>query len=105
MKEGPADAADVRATLQLNFVTSLMYALPVAIVGLQLVLMKADLTQISTSFLVANIAAWTGLIVARQMTKCCKPAVLIAAGLFTGLISSFFLIDYGKANQTSEKML
>ena len=53
MKEGPPNKTDVRATLQLNFVTAMMFSLPVTVVGLQLVLMETDLTAISTSFLVA----------------------------------------------------
>ena len=39
MKEGPPDTADVRATLQLNFVTALMFSLPVTVVGLQMILL------------------------------------------------------------------
>ena len=44
MKEGPPNKADVRATLQLNFVTSLMFSLPVTVVGLQMILLRADLS-------------------------------------------------------------
>ena len=34
MKRGPPDEADIRATLQVNFVVTLMYALPITVIGL-----------------------------------------------------------------------
>ena len=66
MKKGPPDEADVRATLQLNFVVALMYALPITVIGLQLVLIHTtNLTQISKSFLVASTVALIGYFSAR----------------------------------------
>jgi len=65
MKDAPADQTDVRAVLQLNFVVSMMYSLPVTLVGLQLILLEADLSQISTSFLVAIGFGWLAMIVSR----------------------------------------
>ena len=34
MKKSPPDEADIRATLQVNFVVALMYALPITVIGL-----------------------------------------------------------------------
>lgn len=105
MKKGAADQADIRATMQLNFVVALMYVLPVTVVGLQLVLMQTpDLTQISKSFLVASIAFFLGDITASSLLKCYRPASMIVFGLIIGLISSLLLLDYG-INTTAKKQV
>ena len=60
MKDSEPNAADVRATLQLNFTMSLMYSLPVTLVGLQIVVLEADFTDISTCFLLAALVSLLG---------------------------------------------
>lgn len=106
MKDSPPNTVDVRATLQLNFVVALMFSLPVTVVGLQLCLLTADLSVISTCFLVATLCSWIAHLVARSsVTTCGKPATLITLGILLGLVSSFLLIDYKRTNSTSEKLV
>lgn len=81
-----------------------MYAVPLAIVGLQLVLIGADAFEISKCFLVASSSSLVGLILCWKCTSCCKPATLVTAGLTIGLVSAFFLLDYKATNSTAEKM-
>ena len=104
MKQGPPNENDVQATLHLYFVVSLMYAVPLAIVGLQLVLIGADAFEISKCFLVASSASLVGLILCWKCASCCKPSTLVTAGLTIGLVSAFFLLDYKASNSTEEKM-
>ena len=80
-----------------------MLSLPVTLVGLQMIMLRADLTHMSTSFFIAMISSWIAVFVANKMQSCSRPATLITSGLLIGLVSSFFLIDYSSANTTEEK--
>ena len=82
---------------------ALVFALPVTVVGLQMILLQADLSQISTSFTVATGTAWLAFVLAKYMQECGKPSTLISCGLLVGLCSAFFLIDYKGSNTTFEK--
>ena len=104
MKEGPPNGSDVRATLQLNFIVSMMFSLPVTVVGLQMCLLSTNLQFISTSFTFAMFCSWVAQIISRNIQSCSKPATQITLGLMIGLVSSFFLIDFKYTNTTLEKL-
>ena len=101
MKDIEPNAVDVRATLQLNFTISLMYSVPVTLVGLQIVVLDASFKNISTCFLFAMIFACVGAAV--RLLKIERPVTLISAGLGLGLLSALAMMDYRETNTMSEK--
>ena len=101
MKDSEPNAADVRATLQLNFTMSLMYSLPVTLVGLQIVVLEADFTDISTCFLLAALVSLLGGAV--RVLKIQRPATLISTGLFLGLASALVMMDYRDTDTAAER--
>ena len=71
-----------------------MYSLPVTLVGLRLCMLGADLTGISTCFVVAMACSWVAMLVAWYFSRCMKPSSLVVVGLLIMLTSSFFMLDY-----------
>lgn len=96
------NVGDLRAVGYLNFLTALMYSLPVTLVGLILISLNAELTQISISFLLATVMSLIASIIALFAISYGKkePKILFALGMTFALASAFFMQDYQNTNTT-----
>ena len=93
MKDHEPKPADVRATLQINFAISMMYSMPLALVGMHIVLLEASYLDISICYLVAMGMAT----IAAAVMSCVEirsPLPIILTALILGLFSAIALVDF-----------
>ena len=62
-----------------------------------------DLSTVSSAFLVSMITSWVALFIGRFLKNSNKASTLILFGFLMCLVSSFFFIDYKRANSVIEK--
>ena len=92
MKDLEPNSSDVRATLQINFAISLMFSMPLALIGLHLVRLNANYLEISLCYVVSMAIAAAGAAI-MSCVEIRKPLALIMTALLLGLLSAFAMID------------
>lgn len=102
MKDLEPNPADVRATLQINFAISMMYSMPLALVGMHIALLEASYLDISVCYLVAMAMAS----IAAAVMSCVdirSPLPIILTALILGLFSAIALVDFQEIDDQSTR--